>query len=47
MTRSQPGCLRARSTSTDLRQLAAQDQIPSSLQEQAVMLNAALDEAPV
>jgi hypothetical protein len=30
-----------------LRQLAAQSQIPSSLQEQAAMLNTALDEVPV
>jgi hypothetical protein len=30
-----------------LWQLASQDQIPSSLQEQAVMLNTALDQAPV
>lgn len=30
-----------------LRQLAAQDKVPSSLQEQSAMLNTALDEAPV
>lgn len=30
-----------------LRQLAAQDKVPPSLQEQAAMLSAALDEAPV
>jgi hypothetical protein len=30
-----------------LRQLAARDKVPPSLQEQAVMLSAALDEAPV